>query len=246
MSPVGPQLPPHLQKRKRGDDENGTDSHSDSDSSTGPLPPQKEGKEQSPPSAKRSRVLGPTLPPAPLDERPPSGPLQPTYKDEESSDSDDDFGPALPSARDAATKSTTTGPRTTGSTVPAAPAKRDEWMTLAPQGGDWSQRVDPTKLKSRKFNTGRGAKGPSQAGGGGESWHETPEEKLARLRREAMGIKDNSAPGKTTTVEESDPNDEATRRRLKEYNVSSCSCPVAVFCCQTSLLLFSVRAPKVV
>jgi len=90
-------------------------------------------------------------------------------------------------------------------------------MTLAPEGGDWSQRVDPTKLKNRKFNTGRGAKGPPQASGaGGDSWHETPEEKLARLQREAMGVGDKPGAGKS--AEKRDPRDEAVAKRMKEYN----------------------------
>jgi hypothetical protein len=92
-------------------------------------------------------------------------------------------------------------------------------MTLAPEGGDWSQRVDPTKLKNRKFNTGRGAKAPAQAGGGiAEAWHETPEEKLARLRREALGIRDKSS--STKSAPQRSVHDEATAKRMKEYNVS--------------------------
>jgi hypothetical protein len=103
-------------------------------------------------------------------------------------------------------------------------------MTLAPTSGDWSARVDPTKLKNRKFNTVKGAKAPPQTtasgGGGGQSWYETPEEKQARLKREVMGIQDSvgggggpggAAPGSKAGY---DSQDEATARRLKEYNVS--------------------------
>lgn len=239
---VGPQLPPELQKRKRdqNDDDNSSNSDSDSDSSTGPQPPTAAQKPQSPPSAKRSRVIGPSLPAAPLDQRPtsspPSNPVQSGDSErssgDDSSDDDDGFGPQLPT-------SSSSGIRpgnqevlsSTTSTVKATPAKRDEWMTLAPESGDWSQRIDPTKLKSRKFQTGRGAKGPSSSStaastgaGVADSWHETAEEKLERLRREAMGIRDSDARGKHADKAAhgngyGHEQDEATARRLREYNV---------------------------
>lgn len=217
MPGVGPQLPPELQKRKRSIDDD--DHESDSDSSS-PQPARPSQASQPLPSPKRSRVLGPTLPPAPLDELP-SGPAQEDRSESESSDDDDDFGPSLPSAKDAMNKASTGPSLGPSSSQPApAPAKRDEWMTLAPEGGDWSQRVDPTKLKNRKFNTGRGAKAPSQAGAaGGDSWHETPEEKLARLQREAMGVDDKSRSGKAG--QSRDTRDDAVAKRMKEYNVSS-------------------------
>ena len=95
-------------------------------------------------------------------------------------------------------------------------------MTLAPTNGDWSSRVDPTKLKNRKFNTGRGAKAPPQAvsKGGDASWHETPEQKQARLKREVMGIKDTAVSEKSSGAElGKGTHDEDTAKRLKEYNV---------------------------
>lgn len=219
MPGVGPQLPPELQKRKRSTDDDGSNSDSDSADSAGPQPARPTQAPQDLPSPKRSRVIGPTLPPAPLDERPSS----PAQKDSSGSDSsdDDDFGPSLPSAKDALKKASTgpsLGPSSNNSAP--APAKRDEWMTLAPEGGDWSQRVDPTKIKNRKFNTGRGAKAPAHAGAaGGDSWHETPEEKLARLQREAMGVDDRSGTGKSAHPR--DRQDDAVTKRMKDYNVSS-------------------------
>lgn len=219
MPGVGPQLPPELHKRKRSTDDDGSNSDSDSADSAGPQPARPTQAPQDLPSPKRSRVIGPTLPPAPLDERPSS----PAQKDSSGSDSsdDDDFGPSLPSAKDAS-KKVSTGPSlgpSSNNSAPA-PAKRDEWMTLAPEGGDWSQRVDPTKIKNRKFNTGRGAKAPAHAGAaGGDSWHETPEEKLARLQREAMGVDDRSGTGKSAHPR--DRQDDAVTKRMKDYNVSS-------------------------
>jgi hypothetical protein len=215
MPSTGPQLPPELQKRKRSDDED--EEGNSSDSSSGPAPPSKskDVKEQSPPSSKRTRVLGPAPPPAPLDELPPNGPE--ADGEDESSDEDDDYGPSLPSGELAST-SASIGPRPPASAP--APAQRDEWMTLAPTSDDWSQRVDPTKLKSRKFNTGRGSKVPSQATGGDASWHETPEQRQARQKREVMGITDPSNPKTSRTDSTTSAHDEATAKRLKEFNVS--------------------------
>jgi Protein of unknown function (DUF3752) len=139
------------------------------------------------PPSKRQRTIGPTLPSANLDERP----LQsPDHSDTDSSD-DDDFGPALPGT--SPVRSTPDDLPSIGPQAPPAPAKRDEWMTIAPESGDWSSRIDPTKLKSRGFNSGKGAKGPAVKTGGDSSWHETPVEKQARLAREVLGIKETKA-----------------------------------------------------
>lgn len=219
MAPVGPQLPPELQKRKRSPDDENEGQGSSSDSSTGPLPQRPASKESSPPSSKRSRVIGPTLPPAPLDERPPSPP-QPVDAHEGESSDDDDFGPSLPSAGDSSKPVQSIGPQISSSNDPPARLQRDEWMTMAPDNGDWSSRIDPTKLKNRKFNTTKGAKGPQQSGVGGSSWHETPEEKQARLRREVMGISDPTASSERKMKPTGTSHDEATAKRVKEYSVS--------------------------
>ncbi|KAK5446197.1 hypothetical protein LTS15_009892 [Exophiala xenobiotica] len=219
MPSVGPQLPPELQKRKRSADEDDEEGSS-SESSTGPLPQRPGSRAQSPPSPKRSRVLGPTLPPAPLDERPSSPPQPESDNGSESSD-DDDFGPSLPSANDgpSAKSSSSIGPQIPTPSAPPTRLQRDEWMTIAPTNGDWSSRVDPTKLKNRKFNTGRGAKAPPQkSGAGGESWHETPEQKQARLRREVMGITDPTGPSDLKSKNVSSAHEEATAKRLREYS----------------------------
>ncbi|KAJ9497215.1 hypothetical protein H2202_007372 [Exophiala xenobiotica] len=221
MPSVGPQLPPELQKRKRSADEDDEEGSS-SDSSTGPLPLRPGSRAQSPSSPKRSRVLGPTLPPAPLDERPSSPPQPESDNGSESSD-DDDFGPSLPSANDgpSAKSSSSIGPQIPTPSAPPTRLQRDEWMTIAPTNGDWSSRVDPTKLKNRKFNTGRGAKAPPQkSGAGGESWHETPEQKQARLKREVMGITDPTGSSDLKSKNVSSAHEEATAQRLREYSVS--------------------------
>lgn len=141
------------------------------------------------PPSKRQRTIGPALPPANLDERPPQSP---DHSGTDSSD-DDDFGPALPGALSAPSSPADVPTASIGPQGSSTPAKRDEWMTMAPENGDWTSRVDPTKLKSRGFNSGKGAKGPAVKAGGDSAWHETPAEKQARLAREVLGIKETRA-----------------------------------------------------
>lgn len=58
-------------------------------------------------------------------------------------------------------------------------------MTLPPTQDDLAARMDPTKMRARKFNSGKGAGASS---GMSSAWTETPEQKLKRLQDEAMGI----------------------------------------------------------
>lgn len=81
---------------------------------------------------------------------------------------------------------------------------------MAPESGDWSSRVDPTKLKSRGFNSGKGAKGPAVKTGGDSSWYETAAEKQARLAREILGIKE------TKAGPQAKPEDQAAAEKSKK------------------------------
>lgn len=107
MSGIGPDLPPHLlAKRKRqqeAQDEVTRDvsqrSEDDATEKRRRVAVEDNGAKDAgntigavrPPST--ATTIGPSLPPAPLDERP-AGSLP--YKDSDSDDSDDDLGPALP------------------------------------------------------------------------------------------------------------------------------------------------------
>lgn len=204
MPTVGPALPPALAEKRKRDE-------SDESDNERPSSPDRAGK--------KPRIMGPAMPPAPLDERPPGSPPKSDDEhntDDESSD-DDDFGPALPTAADSVKR-----PKADQPAAAAAPAQatlqRDEWMTMAPDSGDWSARVDPTQLKARKFNSGKGAKAPSSAAGSSDAWHETPEEKQARLQRELMGVKDKSSASPAPAKPAQSSEDVATAQRLKDYN----------------------------
>lgn len=102
-------------------------------------------------------------------------------------DSDDDFGPAPPPtdaevrvANDVFDKRETRSPES------SKPLVREEWMTLPPASTDWGSRVDPTKLKNRRFNTGKSATGP-KGPAVDSAWLETPEQKRQRLEDEMLG-----------------------------------------------------------
>ena len=174
------------------------------DSNVGPAPP---------PAARPARVVGPTAPPASLDERPPAPP-----EDDSDSSDDDDFGPAPPPAGGS---STTNGHDNPGNAQSAfdtdprfteAPQKvqRDEWMTLPPKQDGLAARMDPTKMRARKFNSGKSAQ---SSGGMSSAWTETPEQRLKRLQDEAMGI--STSPDGPVAHSDSKRNKEEERRARK-------------------------------
>ena len=109
-------------------------------------------------------------------------------------------------------------------------AKRDTWMLVPPKQDDLSSRFDPSKLRNRKFNTGKGAKAPSSlhAGRGDNAlWTETAEQKRQRLEDEVMGVRkpaqldgDGDGAGVNKTWR-SEAEAKETERRIREYNVRS-------------------------
>lgn len=228
MPTVGPELPPHLTaKRKRQVDEEGDQAASDRRSS-------RSRSSSSDGAQKRPRVIGPSLPPAVLAEIPTSKPNA-----DAESDSDDDFGPAPPPAAgqyDASAEASRNEAAAAEEKAREAAKKpqRAEWMLVPPKQDDWSSRVDPTKLKNRKFNTGKGAKGPAQKGGtDSTTWTETPEEKRKRLEDEVMGVKEPAHLDRgSTSSARSSAEAKETEKRIRDYNVSAHG-PYSVFCSVT-------------
>ena len=173
-----------------------------------------------------SRILGPSLPPASLSTRP-SSPPNPNNPLPDDDDDDDDFGPALPqtTTHQARLPESATESSFPTDQSPAKP-KREEWMLIPPSQSDWSSRVDPTKLRNRKFNTGKGAKAPAPKSSGDNAlWTETPEQKQKRLADEVMGVvaKPGSVAGPSSStdngINEQRRNDALeTERRIEAYN----------------------------
>ncbi|KAF2204596.1 hypothetical protein GQ43DRAFT_437750 [Delitschia confertaspora ATCC 74209] len=227
MSSIGPSLPPHLQKRKRDEDDGHTSPKSSCSSS--PSSPENGDKRRrvlvptGPSPSKNSspyRVIGPTLPPAPISERPSNSP-----SNSDSSSDDDDFGPAPPppgasthryNDEDEAIigkSAFDTDPKYTDER-PEKP-QRDEWMMLPPSADDLSARMDPTKLRARKFNTGKSARAPVSANDMA-IWTETPEQKRKRLENEILG---KTTPANSSRAEPAtrDKEAETTARRIREH-----------------------------
>ena len=151
-----------------------------------------------------------------------------------SSDDDDDFGPSLPPApgsithHEEAQRLRQLQDAESAAAAAAAKPQREEWMLLPPSAdGLNSSRMDPTKLKNRKFQTGKGAKAPSSfaaSGGVGDTWTETPEQKRQRLEDEVLGRKKPAqlqeiGDGEgTRTKKRREEDDREAERRIREYN----------------------------
>lgn len=196
---IGPSLPPPQPPTTSNNDEIPLDEDSDNED-IGPAAPSAPSIGPSmPPPAAPKRIYGPAPPPADLSERPTTDP-----NSDSDSDSDDGYGPALPGSRPAAASSNR-GPsfpsfaqQQASSEQPQAP-KRDDWM-IAPPTDSAYRAPDPTKLKSRKFASGR-AGAPEKSGGGVSSiWTETPEEKIKRLAAAVLGREDPSAANSHNTT----------------------------------------------
>lgn len=247
--PVGPQLPAHLAKRKRDTDADSSDSESekrkrtagpalapvgpvnpdeidvatdDSSDDDGPQPAASIGPTL-PEQAQKPRVIGPSMPPPEFSKKYEDN--EHGKVDEEDSGSDDDIGPALPSAAEEPDDTNRIdAEQTTAEThsqTDAAKLTRDDWMLAAPSGSDWTSRVDPTKLRNRKFDTNaKGGSAPSGPGGK-DMWSETPEQKRQRLQNEVLGIagpeKGVSQPQQSGRPARTDE-DEEKERRIREYN----------------------------
>ena len=184
----------------------------DSDSDDmGPAPPK-------PAAQAPRRVMGPAPPPAPLDQMP-SRPAN----DDSDSDSDDDYGPALPPAPGTSAFDAYQAEKAQEREVERKEAEqpkklqRADWMLVPPSDSDWGSRLDPTKLKNRKFASGKSEKAPS--GGISALWTETPEQKRQRLEDEVMGRKDAATAGPRKQVHRGgDEEQEAIAKRIRQYN----------------------------
>jgi hypothetical protein len=94
-------------------------------------------------------------------------------------------------------------------------------MLVPPTDSDWTSRVDPTKLKARKFASGKGANAPSEKSGISAIWTETPEQKRQRLADEVLGraeVATSSSSNVKAKPGAESREDEATARRIREYN----------------------------
>ncbi|KAF8439165.1 hypothetical protein BGX38DRAFT_897101 [Terfezia claveryi] len=208
---AGPEIPPHILAKRKWKAEEAAAATA---AAIGPSKPEQNAAE------KRPRVIVPAPSPAPLDERPPS---YPKNKSEDES-SDDEIGPALPSGlspeeEEIAARRRLAQFEESRPEVNDGKAKRDSWMIVPPKEGDWTARVDPTKIRARKFQTGKGAKAPTRSGGDTTLWTETPAEKQKRVNDEVMGLRKPAT--EATAKDKPSVNSfeaEETARRIQQFN----------------------------
>ncbi|KAI1740444.1 hypothetical protein F4680DRAFT_419457 [Xylaria scruposa] len=186
---IGPSLPPSIGPTAptapasgpslphKNTDEVALDSEDGDD--VGPAPPEPK------------RTHGPAPPPAALSERP-SAPA------DSESDSDDDYGPALPSSTSHQQRQARALEAAEAETATNKAPKRDDWMLAPPSAGGY-RAADPTKLKARRFNSGPRANASGSGGGEISSiWTETPEEKRKRLENAVLGRDTGTGPTPTS------------------------------------------------
>ncbi|EHL02195.1 hypothetical protein GLAREA_08390 [Glarea lozoyensis ATCC 20868] len=214
-SVAGPSLPP-----TSNPDEVTLDNDSSEDDYGPSIPKPTSAPTHKPPP---KRVLGPAPPPASLSELP-------SHPANDSSSDDDDYGPALPPAPGSREEaqylhnlSLEREALAASSSMPKKP-QRDEWMLLPPTSSD-NTRADPTKLKNRKFASGKGSRAPTEKGGGISTlWTETPEEKRKRLEDEVLGRTEvtlNSTSKTKSKGKGESAEDRATAQRIAAYNAKN-------------------------
>ncbi|KAA8893493.1 hypothetical protein FN846DRAFT_913966 [Sphaerosporella brunnea] len=220
---AGPQIPDHILAKRKREEEGEAAAKASSPAATS-----RQSSEEEDAAPKKKRIAGPAPPPAPLEELPEGSPNDDDSGNESSSSSDDDFGPAPPTASRTEEEEEREAQRRLARFQTAQKTasndgkpKRDEWMIVPPKSEDWASKVDPTKIKNRKFQTGKGAKAP-QRGNSGENtlWTETPEQKRQRLEDEVMGRRKPATQGPADNNKKgvSSAEAEETARRIREYN----------------------------
>ncbi|KAL8661613.1 MAG: hypothetical protein Q9202_005441 [Teloschistes flavicans] len=225
MATAGPELPPHLlAKRKRLEE-------TEAEIPPKILQPHPRSSNPSPISSnaddcKRRRTIGPAPPPAPLTERPteesttPPPPPDKTSNSNSNSDNDD-FGPSLPPSTTLPTTSQTTpptSPRPATSTSSPPKPHREEWMLVPPSQESWTTRLDPTKLRNRKFATGKAAAAKPSPSATETLWTESPQQKQKRLADEMMGVRQPAAAAQPAREEGEAEREERmeNERRIRE------------------------------
>ena len=106
---------------------------------------------------------------------------------------------------------------------------------MAPKQDDLAARMDPSKIRARGFNTGKGAKASSALADDGSAWNETPEQKMKRLQDEMMGVTRPTAGSAGTNSGGANAanaakaaRDEVAAARIREHTVSLSSLLVLV------------------
>ncbi|KAG6890871.1 hypothetical protein C0992_012007 [Termitomyces sp. T32_za158] len=233
MASLGPELPPHLQRRLKGAEHVSVGPQIPSEFSASQTADADDEDEDDyvpelPPDLKTARSAAPSVPVVVrTEEKRVSGPSLPSYPPiydpkyhaayNEDDDDDDDFGPKpLPAGvkhaeTDAVQEFMEREERrrkvAEEAGKPKAP-KRDEWMLVPPSSSDLLGNLDPTKLKARQFSKSAGLVSNKTDN---SLWTETPAERQQRLADEVSGKKRRAVDNQV------DPDgDDSKRRRVDE------------------------------
>lgn len=174
-------------------------------------------------SGGKRKIIGPALPSEHASWE------QKISHDDDSDDSDDDIGPVLPPAGTEHTRFDNKADDAGSESLEVSfeenhhmnSRQRDEWMLQPPEESDWTSRVDPTKLRNRKFQTGRSTRGPPVANRVDSSWTENPEQKMERIRDEIMGVKASLPVKDGSSHTEPSRISDTTHERIQKYNAST-------------------------
>ncbi|KAL1749591.1 hypothetical protein FB107DRAFT_280544 [Schizophyllum commune] len=228
---IGPELPPHLQRPKKDEEEEASD---DEDAFLPELPPDlnagtktasstpgpsTSGPSPSASGSSASKPAAPASTPKPsASTRPPPAPAP--YDDD---DSDDDVGPkplGAPAVRhdenEGIRRFLEVEQRRREEAENASKPKtlqRESWMLVPPSASELLSNIDPTK--KRTFSTSTLAPASSRKKSEPNLWTETPQERLQRLKDEVEGRR-KRAVNPTGDEEEDDAAKERTKRRKVE------------------------------
>ncbi|KAI5821935.1 hypothetical protein K523DRAFT_422291, partial [Schizophyllum commune Tattone D] len=233
---IGPELPPHMQRPKKDEEEEASD---DEDAFLPELPPDLKGSAKGPsstptPSAPRpsASASGPsTSKPTPASAASMRPPPAPTPYDDD--DSDDDVGPkplAAPAVRhdenEGIRRFMEVEQRRREEAENASKPKtlqRESWMLVPPSASELLSNIDPTK--KRTFSTSTLAPASSRKKNEPNLWTETPQERLQRLKDEVMGRTKAETEGRRKRAvnpvaeEEEDDESEVDKERTKRRKV---------------------------
>lgn len=171
------------------------------------------------------RVIGPSLPPSSA-----AGETKSSQSQASETDSDDDIGPMVPSI-DSAPPADAAGDSEGSLLVPmdqqndVSDSKnkihRDQWMLELPDTNDIARQIDPTKLRNRKFLSGRSTKAASPGSKvGDDSWMESPDERIRRLQNSVMGVASSSVSTSSHKYGAEQQQKKARNERMKVQAVS--------------------------
>ncbi|KAL1673266.1 hypothetical protein EV122DRAFT_283176 [Schizophyllum commune] len=229
---IGPELPPHLQRPKKDEEEEASD---DEDAFLPELPPDLKGGTKPASSPPGSSPSGPSAsasgssaskPSAPVSTSKPSASTRPPpapapYDDD---DSDDDVGPkplGAPAVRhdenEGIRRFLQVEQRRREEAENASKPKtlqRESWMLVPPSASELLSNIDPTK--KRTFSTSTLAPASSRKKDEPNLWTETPQERLQRLKDEVEGRRKRAVNPAAGDEEEDDATKERTKRRKVE------------------------------